>query len=381
MPDIVAVIDNQHVIRRANKTLAAKLGIERDELIGKMCYSTMCGLGKPLANCPGSMSIATGKEQVEERFVESLKGHYLISCTPIVAGDGSITRSVEVCRDISERKKLEHKLQEAAITDVLTGLLNRRGFVATAEHQLHLANREKRRVALFYLDLNNMKEINDRFSHQEGDLALVDTANLLRKTFRESDIIARLGGDEFAVVVAEPFETDIGLIVTEHIQRNVATHNAQSIRPYHLSLSIGVAYYDPRQRCSLDELMIKADALMYRQKQRFKLDREIEASIEGGKRKKRLYDRLSVDDRWWAEIEGIGRCEIKNISAKGVCVETVRAIDAGSRRRITLRSPHREISHEVVGIWCRPAGSMRKDGVQYYESGLSIVSLEESGAL
>ncbi len=287
MPDIVAVIDNQHTIRRANKALAARLGIERNELIGKRCYKTMCGLEKPISNCPGSMAIATGKEQVEERFLETLKGHYLISCTPIVARDGSIKFSVEVCRNVSEHKKLEEKLQEAAITDELTGLLNRRGFLAAAEHELHVANRESRKMALLYLDLDDMKGINDRFSHKEGDSALRDTANLLRKTFRESDIIARLGGDEFAVVFAEPSETDVELTVTEHFLRNVAAHNAQSGRSYQLSLSLGIAHYDPKQRCSLDELMTKADSLMYRQKRQFKQEREIGGSLTEERKEKR----------------------------------------------------------------------------------------------
>jgi len=107
MPDIVAVIDNQHVIRRANKALAARLGINRNELIGKKCYTTMCGLEKPRSNCPGSMAVFTGKDQFEERFLDKLHGYYLISCTPIAAVDGSTRCFVEVCRDISRRKQAE----------------------------------------------------------------------------------------------------------------------------------------------------------------------------------------------------------------------------------------------------------------------------------
>jgi diguanylate cyclase (GGDEF)-like protein/PAS domain S-box-containing protein len=376
MPDIVAVMDNQYVIQRANKTLAARLGIDRQELIGSYCYKTMCGMEKPLSACPGSMAMATGKEQVEERFMEPLKGHYLVSCTPLFARDGSITCSVEVCRDISERRKLEQKLQEAAITDELTGLLNRRGFLAAAEHQLRVANRENRIMALLYLDLNSMKEINDRFSHKAGDSALRDTANVLRKTFRESDIIARVGGDEFAALLVEPSTTNIEQIVTEHLQRNVAAHNAQSSRPYQLSLSLGVAYYDPQLRCSLDDLMIKADSLMYRQKQHFKQDREIEASLAEAREEKRLHNRIIVDDRWFAEIKGVGKCEIRDISAKGVRVATARNVDVGSRHRITIHAPHWDLSHEVVGIWCHPEEPARKDGSRHYESGMSIVSSE-----
>jgi PAS domain S-box-containing protein len=112
MPDIVAVIDVKHVIRRANKALANRLGLERDELIGKPCYTTMCGIERPRPNCPGSMAVLDGKEQIEERFVDNLKGYYLISCTPIKACDGSITCFVEVCRDITDRKRVEEALHE-----------------------------------------------------------------------------------------------------------------------------------------------------------------------------------------------------------------------------------------------------------------------------
>ena len=144
IPDIVAVIDERHVIKRANKALSARLGVNRDALVGARCHDTICGLEKPFSTCPGVSTIATGKEQVEERFVARLNGYYLISCTPIIAANGSITSFVEVCRDISVRKSLERQLQEAAVTDELSGLLNRRGFFTTAEHQLRVAHREKR---------------------------------------------------------------------------------------------------------------------------------------------------------------------------------------------------------------------------------------------
>ena len=269
IPDIIAVIDNQHVIRRANKALASRLGIDRDEIIGKSCYRTICSLGKPLSNCPGSLSVLNGKEQMEERFLETLKGHYLISCTPIYAFDGSITCFVEVCRDISEQKKMEEMLREAAITDTLTGLFNRRGFFTLAEQQISLAERNKRNMLLLFLDLNNMKSINDTFGHREGDQALIDTALILKKTFRASDIIARIGGDEFAVLLAERSEPDIEHVIFGHIQNNLKVHNEQGGRAYQLSLSTGTAYFDPERPCTVGDLLSIADAKMYEEKKRY----------------------------------------------------------------------------------------------------------------
>jgi len=272
MPDMVAVIDNQHVIRRANKALAAKLGVTWNELIGRHCYKAICGSDKQSSKCSGSMAVLTGREKIEERYVEKLKGHYLISCTPIFAFNGSISGFVEVWRDISQQKETEKKLYEAANTDILTGLYNRRGFIALAEHQLRVADREKKNLILIYLDLNDMKRINDKFGHKEGDRALADTANILRKSFRESDVLGRLGGDEFAVLLTEPSERDIKQIICEHIQQNLKSHNEQNGRSYLLSVSVGIAHYNPAKPCTLDELLTTADKLMYREKGHLKLE-------------------------------------------------------------------------------------------------------------
>ncbi len=268
IPDGVAVIDNQYIIRRANKALAARLGIDRDELAGRSCNEVMCGLDKPLSSCPGRMSIINGREQMEERFIEKMKGHYHVSCTPIFSGDGRVERFVEVCRDISKRKKMEEMLRETAIRDTLTGLFNRRGFLTLAEQQLHVAERNNRNMLLLFLDLNNMKGINDEFGHKEGDQALIDTAAILRKTFRESDIIARMGGDEFAVLLTEPSTRDIEGIILEHVRDNLNSHNEKEGRAYGLSFSMGLASYDPERSCSLGELLMRADAMMYEDKKR-----------------------------------------------------------------------------------------------------------------
>ena len=174
-------------------------------------------------------------------------------------------------RDISQQKETEKKLYEAANTDILTGLYNRRGFIALAEHQMRVADREKTNLILIYLDLDDMKRINDQFGHKEGDRALVDTANLLRKSFRESDILGRLGGDEFAILLTEPSEQDIEQIICEHIQQNLKIHNEQDGRPYLLSVSIGIARYNPANPCTLDDLLTMADKLMYREKGHLKL--------------------------------------------------------------------------------------------------------------
>jgi diguanylate cyclase (GGDEF)-like protein len=161
--------------------------------------------------------------------------------------------------------KAQEKQRVMSITDELTDLYNRRGFFTLAEQRLKLAKRQKRGIFMLYADLDGLKTINDTRGHQEGDAALVDTANLLKATYRESDIIARIGGDEFVVIPVGSAGNDIEHI-TGRLQANLQRHNASENRNYTLSISIGVAFYDPENPCSIDELLAAGDRMMYEQK-------------------------------------------------------------------------------------------------------------------
>lgn len=184
---------------------------------------------------------------------------------PLRNSQGKIIGLVGMSRDITDIKRAEEQLRALSLVDQLTGLYNRRGFATLAEQQWKVAHRSKREMFLFYIDLDNMKGINDILGHGEGDMALVDTATLLKKSFRESDIIARMGGDEFVVLAIEPAnETPEGLV--SRLQAAVDEFNKQQLRSYELSISVGVARYDPLSPCSVDELLGQADALMYKVK-------------------------------------------------------------------------------------------------------------------
>ncbi len=174
-------------------------------------------------------------------------------------------------RDITKRKKMEEHLKAISITDELTGLFNRRGFFTLADKEFKLADRHKRRMSLIYLDLDGLKAINDKLGHEAGDHALVDSANILRKSFRESDIMGRMGGDEFAVLITDGSEADIEKIAVAHIQQNLKIHNEQAGRSYTLLLSMGFAHYDPGSPCTISELIKQADSSMYEDKNKHKL--------------------------------------------------------------------------------------------------------------
>lgn len=172
---------------------------------------------------------------------------------------------VGVCFDITNRKNMEEELRLLSVTDQLTGLYNRRGFIAFAERQLKLTARRKRGLLLFFADLDGMKAINDNFGHEEGDRALIETANILRETFRETDIIARIGGDEFAIMTIDSPEMSSDILIAR-LQDRIDDHNARKEMPFVISMSIGISTCDSKKMRSIDELMSIADRHMYENK-------------------------------------------------------------------------------------------------------------------
>jgi len=165
--------------------------------------------------------------------------------------------------DISFQKEAEEKLRKLAITDELTGLLNRRGFMDMADRLLKLLSRSKSDIYLLYADLDNMKWINDTFGHQAGDQALLDTAAILRETFRQSDILGRLGGDEFAALLAVDSGSEDEETVTRRLHEKLAILNSMEPRSFTLEISTGIAKFEHSNPISLEELMSRADDLMY----------------------------------------------------------------------------------------------------------------------
>ena len=175
-------------------------------------------------------------------------------------------KSVASLNNITEQVRLREELRAMSLTDELTGLYNRRGFLTLAQQQVKMSQRTKKGMLLLYTDLDGLKVINDTLGHYEGDRALLQTANILQQTFRRSDIIARIGGDEFVVLAAEANE-DSGERLAARLQHKLETHNAKENRGYKLSLSIGTAYYDPDNPCSVGELLNRADQSMYEHKE------------------------------------------------------------------------------------------------------------------
>jgi diguanylate cyclase (GGDEF)-like protein len=157
------------------------------------------------------------------------------------------------------------RLQSLSLTDELTGLYNRRGFMTLATEQLLLARRAPRPLCLVYVDVDDLKSINDRHGHAAGDAALNAATQILRQTFRSSDIIARLGGDEFAVLVMDAAESSVSAIQAR-LHANLDLHNAKANGGFGLSLSLGSVQVDASATWTVEELLAEADRVMYGQK-------------------------------------------------------------------------------------------------------------------
>ena len=171
-----------------------------------------------------------------------------------------------------ERHDILQSMYRTTIIDELTGLYNRRGLHTLGNQQVELAKRHDDDIFIFYLDLDGMKSINDTLGHEFGDKALIDTSNIMHKTFRTTDILSRIGGDEFVVVVVKAQHEFIPIII-QRLKEYIAGMNSSN-KKYNLSISIGVSKVDLNNESPLDDAIQDADKEMYRSKLKNKKNRK-----------------------------------------------------------------------------------------------------------
>ncbi|MEO8005695.1 MAG: diguanylate cyclase [Betaproteobacteria bacterium] len=173
--------------------------------------------------------------------------------------------SLNLRRFATELAVSNRRLQQAALTDSLTGLPNRRHLMERIEQEWAIASRTERPLSVMMIDIDGFKQVNDVHGHEAGDQVLTKVAALLRQTARVEDVVGRLGGDEF-VVICPAANATMGVRLAERLRQAVAQctlHIGDISRQ--ISISIGVSQRDPAM-ASVDELLQRADAALYRAK-------------------------------------------------------------------------------------------------------------------
>jgi len=163
---------------------------------------------------------------------------------------------------VTELEDANERLRSLSLTDGLTGLNNRRGFMILATGMLKFARRAGYSVSLIYIDLDSLKYINDTFGHSGGDAAIIHFSRILTETFRDSDVIGRLGGDEFVVLIIDAAESDLAAMQAR-LQENVDAYNLQTDSRRALSFSMGSIRVDSGSTITMEGLLSQADKAMY----------------------------------------------------------------------------------------------------------------------
>jgi diguanylate cyclase (GGDEF)-like protein/PAS domain S-box-containing protein len=258
---------------RVNRSLCDILGFGEEEFLSCdfQALTHRDDLGADLAHIYRMLAGEILTCQLEKRYIHR-HGHEvwaLTSASLVRDAQSEPLHFIFQIEDITERKRAEAAIQALSVVDELTGLYNRRGFLAFSEQHLTSILRTNKSLMVVYADLDGLKQINDSFGHMEGDRALRKTAQLLTETFRSSDVLGRLGGDEFTVFAA--VESDGGVdSALERLNRKFAAFNATSTTPYKLSVSVGLAIMNPDEAETVEQLMARADKAMYENKRKRK---------------------------------------------------------------------------------------------------------------
>lgn len=219
---------------------------------------------------------------VRNPFVEGQPHVRFYAGCPLTVGDGSRVgtlcildveprrfsdRDRQLLIDMAALVEKELKADILASTDPLTELLNRRGFAERAQDAVSIAADLNGKIALIFIDLDNLKQINDRHSHAVGDNAIQSFGQLLRQTLRESDLVARYGGDEFVALLINADEREAAITI-DRVRDAVDDFNQDANEPFDLNFSVGCVIRDARSDVDIDAMLSKADEQMYQDKQK-----------------------------------------------------------------------------------------------------------------
>ena len=267
-PASIIVTDNRGHIEYVNPKFCQVTGYTLEEVLGKTPRILKGGfLTRDFYKDLWS-SILNGEEWhgiFHNRTKSGALVWELASISPIRDEHGRVTHFVSVQEDITEMKRLQDGMDNLAHHDQLTGLPNRTLFYDRLKHTHALARRRGRGFALFYLDLDGFKAVNDTYGHEQGDNLLKEVGRRLVESVRESDTVARMGGDEFTVLLPDLQDEDAAASIARLIIDTIAQPFILEGAVCTIGVSIGISFF-PRDGEEPDRLLSCADAAMYRVK-------------------------------------------------------------------------------------------------------------------
>jgi diguanylate cyclase (GGDEF)-like protein/PAS domain S-box-containing protein len=265
LPGLFLLIDERHRYVRWNKNLSMLTGLTDAQLHGHDALEMVAAGDRDAARAKLDEGFARGvaafEGTVQGKAGEARIMHF---SGRTISREGHAYLLV-IGTDVTERKRIEEKIQHLARHDVLTGLANRGAFVEALEAAIALAPRTGKSFAVLYMDLDHFKDVNDTLGHPVGDLLLQSVAARLKAAVRETDTVARFGGDEFALIAAALEDPADAAVLAGKVLAAVSKPLSIQGKELRSGASIGIAVYGPAS-ADAESLLSHADVALYRAK-------------------------------------------------------------------------------------------------------------------
>lgn len=264
--DAITVTNMEGVVTDVNERMLELHSYESEtEVLGKSAFELIAPRDHDRALANMQRTIKEGSiKGIEYNLVRKDGSEFPgeLSASVLRDASGNAIGFIAITRDISERKRVEAQLRRLATIDVLTDVYNRRSGLLLFRQQLQLAQRNRQKLCVCYVDTDFLKTINDVYGHAEGDEVLKTISAIMKESLRKIDIICRLGGDEFLLVFPQCAMKQ-AVYIWNRIDEKINSFNTKKTKPYSISLSRGFAEYDPNHAKSADQLIMMADKEMY----------------------------------------------------------------------------------------------------------------------